>query len=678
MSTAPLDETLTDGPHAHPPSPPTHSDRCSEHHRPPTVTPPVLAPLPRWRRWLMGTKYTPEITITRSVFFLIWIAIHVVVLVKKVTDLAPNNLFKGFRKATITGLEVCLITNYICMSRAFLSLLRRTVLPRLGVSFEKNVHVHKVSVYTLFVWLVMHWVVYYKKYIDQYHSQREHSEKAKPFRTLTWLLAGQKHLWTGYVLVAIILTMTATSIAIVRRKRYELFYYVHQLHIPMTIILFFHGDNNTFYKYISGPLALYTVDRLYRLARGYLGHTRIAAVIQHPSDVYEIRIKKRMLPRMHAGQYLMLNCPSVAPLQWHPFTLTSAPEEDEISVHMKVVGDWTRAFAALLSGHTEPGGYKLSRRSSTATPSLEKQLSAEFDKLRTNTDTASSIYLPKHVNAASRPASLREAATGGGGVQVDVPKLTIEEYSLTKHDRSDNSSTTTKGLMAKLRACAASVREIEEGGTKYYRAAGQLCLLKIVPKVFVDGPYGAPAEHIFRYKTAVMIGAGIGVTPFASVLRSIRWRLHNCPDKLELRKIYFIWVCRDMRSFEWFKDLLISLERDGLGSLVEFRTYFTGQLPDPSKISPEDSAYYVPVSSPSDPFGPFKVKNTFGGETYFGRPKLEALIGTIGLRHPQSKVGVFFCGPKQMRSELRVITHRWSSQLGKSQGTKFEFHAEHF
>lgn len=34
--------------------------------------------------------------------------------------------------------------------------------------------------------------------------------------------------------------------------------------------------------------------------------------------------------------------------QWHPFTLTSAPEEDYISVHIRVAGDWTTGFAKRL------------------------------------------------------------------------------------------------------------------------------------------------------------------------------------------------------------------------------------------------------------------------------------------------------------------------------------------
>jgi NADPH oxidase len=40
-----------------------------------------------------------------------------------------------------------------------------------------------------------------------------------------------------------------------------------------------------------------------------------------------------------------------------------------------------------------------------------------------------------------------------------------------------------------------------------------------LPVVRIDGPYGAPAEDVFDSEVAVLVGAGIGVTPFASILK---------------------------------------------------------------------------------------------------------------------------------------------------------------
>lgn len=49
-------------------------------------------------------------------------------------------------------------------------------------------------------------------------------------------------------------------------------------------------------------------------------------------------------------------------------------------------------------------------------------------------------------------------------------------------------------------------------------------LLPFLRQVHVDGPYGTPSTRIFTVTHAVLIGAGIGVTPFASILQSVMMR----------------------------------------------------------------------------------------------------------------------------------------------------------
>jgi predicted ferric reductase len=48
--------------------------------------------------------------------------------------------------------------------------------------------------------------------------------------------------------------------------------------------------------------------------------------------------------------------------------------------------------------------------------------------------------------------------------------------------------------------------------------------LTYLNQIFIDGPYGAPSSHIFKAQHAVLVGTGIGVTPFASILQSIMHR----------------------------------------------------------------------------------------------------------------------------------------------------------
>lgn len=106
-------------------------------------------------------------------------------------------------------------------------------------------------------------------------------------------------------------------------------------------------------------------------------------------------------------------------------------------------------------------------------------------------------------------------------------------------------------------------------------------------EIFIDGPHGAPSSHIFRAQHAVLIGTGIGVTPFASILQSIMHRYwkarHTCPrcqydwsseippTIMNLRKVDFFWINRDQRSFEWFVNLLsqLEIEQAELGGAME-------------------------------------------------------------------------------------------------------------
>jgi NADPH oxidase 2 len=40
--------------------------------------------------------------------------------------------------------------------------------------------------------------------------------------------------------------------------------------------------------------------------------------------------------------------------------------------------------------------------------------------------------------------------------------------------------------------------------------------LSTLPRVMVDGPFGSASEDFLKFETILLVGAGIGVTPFAS------------------------------------------------------------------------------------------------------------------------------------------------------------------
>jgi hypothetical protein len=41
-------------------------------------------------------------------------------------------------------------------------------------------------------------------------------------------------------------------------------------------------------------------------------------------------------------------------------------------------------------------------------------------------------------------------------------------------------------------------------------------LNRILPRIMIDGPFGTSSEDFLNYETVLLVGAGIGVTPFAS------------------------------------------------------------------------------------------------------------------------------------------------------------------
>ena len=70
-------------------------------------------------------------------------------------------------------------------------------------------------------------------------------------------------------------------------------------------------------------------------------------------------------------------------------------------------------------------------------------------------------------------------------------------------------------------------------------------------KLFVnlDGPFGSPADKLTKCQRIVIVGTGIGVTPYAGWLQDIRAQ----------QRVDFHWMVRDSASFSLFSALLNSL-----------------------------------------------------------------------------------------------------------------------
>lgn len=57
----------------------------------------------------------------------------------------------------------------------------------------------------------------------------------------------------------------------------------------------------------------------------------------------------------------------------------------------------------------------------------------------------------------------------------------------------------------------------------------------------IDGPFGSASEEVFDYEAVMLVGAGIGVTPFASILKSVWYHISDV-QSMRLQKVSSVWV----------------------------------------------------------------------------------------------------------------------------------------
>ncbi|KAK3052840.1 hypothetical protein LTR09_005904 [Extremus antarcticus] len=204
-----------------------------------------------------------------------------------------------------------------------------------------------------------------------------------------------------------------------------------------------------------------------------------------------------------------------------------------------------------------------------------------------------------------------------------------------------------------------------------------------MPKLRIDGPYGAPAEDVFENEVAVLIGTGIGVTPWAAILKNI-WHMRLSPNPPKrLRRVEFIWVCKDTTSFEWFQALLSSLEEQSLGmtgpggdaEFLRIHTYLTQRMD-------ADTAQNIVLNSVGMDKDPL---TELSSRTNFGRPDFNRLLVAMregilnqsylaGLaRGGRTDVGVYFCGPNVAARDIRK-----ACKEATVDEVRFKFWKEHF
>ena len=69
-----------------------------------------------------------------------------------------------------------------------------------------------------------------------------------------------------------------------------------------------------------------------------------------PSDVTKVKFYRPPNMKVLSGQWIRFTCTAIQPEEYHSLTLTSAPHEDFLSVHVKAHGPWTWKLRAWTIG----------------------------------------------------------------------------------------------------------------------------------------------------------------------------------------------------------------------------------------------------------------------------------------------------------------------------------------
>uniref|UniRef100_A0A3P8RRZ9 NADPH oxidase 5 n=1 Tax=Amphiprion percula TaxID=161767 RepID=A0A3P8RRZ9_AMPPE len=475
------------------------------------------------------------------------------------------------------GCGQCLNFNctFLLMLRRCLTWLRATWVVRV-LPLDQNILLHQIVGYAILCYTLVHTTAHIFNFVhlseNSTYSLWEYLLTTRP--GIGWV-KGTASL-TGVVLQVVICLMVLCSSTFVRRSgHFEVFYWSHLSYIWVWSLLMVHCAN--FWKWFLVPGLAFILEKIVGIAVSRMGGLYIVEVNLLPSKVTHLVIKRPQFFHFKPGDYVYINIPVIAKYEWHPFTISSAPEQsDALWLHIRSMGQWTNRL------------YEYFRQPETET-----------------------------VNPKRLATSLRN------------------RRQLLK-------------MSAKL-------------GENH-----RFCNIKC----YVDGPYGTPTRQIFASEHAVLIGAGIGITPFASILQSIMYRYRrrkqNCPNcnyswcenikdsEMKLRKVDFIWINRDQKSFEWFVSLLTKLEMDQAdeepeGRFLEMHMYMTSALSknDMKAIGLQMALDLLAKKEKRDSITGLRTR------TQPGRPEWGKVFQKV-FEENKGKVHVFYCGSPALAKVIKA------------------------
>ncbi|KPI43137.1 uncharacterized protein AB675_2122 [Cyphellophora attinorum] len=228
----------------------------------------------------------------------------------------------------------------------------------------------------------------------------------------------------------------------------------------------------------------------------------------------------------------------------------------------------------------------------------------------------------------------------------------------------------------------------------------------------VDGSYGAPAQRFYDFDQTIIIGSGIGVTPFSGILNDLQSREdhawtrrrdstsshesdseappppiqrmptiinHNKEIDLNLyRRVDFHWVIRDRVYLEWFSTLLNKISTGTHNPNLDIRMH---NHVSKKRKDITTHVYRFLLEKHRTPAHPYSPLTGLIAPTHFGRPDFPKIfaehyeqMSKLFARDKQRKrrVGVFFCGAPIIGHQLADLCHEMTLR-GREDGSEIEY-----
>ncbi|KAL1068792.1 hypothetical protein V6Z11_D12G221500 [Gossypium hirsutum] len=270
-------------------------------------------------------------------------------------------------------LNMALILLPVC--RNTLTWLRNKTKLGVVVPFDDNLNFHKVIAVGVAFGVAIHGIAHlacdFPRLLhatpDEYVPMEQYfGQQAKSY----WHFVEHVEGITGVLMVILMAIAFTLAAPCFRRGRINLpkhlkklsgfnaFWYSHHLFVIVYTLLIVHGIKlfltkkwykKTTWMYLAVPIILYSCERLTRLLRSSIKAVTIQKVAVYPGNVLALQMSRPHGFRYKSGQYMFVNCAAVSPFEWHPFSITSAPGDDYLSVHIRTLGDWTRQLRTVFS-----------------------------------------------------------------------------------------------------------------------------------------------------------------------------------------------------------------------------------------------------------------------------------------------------------------------------------------